>query len=644
MRPHRQVVLAALPGCAIALAAMAGWAPSARDLPDYFAPLRARTAAVLRGERGAFWNPDVGCGEPYFANPQTAILYPPAWLALILPAERACGAEVGLNLAIVGVGCAFLARRLGVRPVLQVAASWSVITAGPMLDAAGVLNNLDTLAWLPWLWWAADASSLVGVAGFMALAWLGAEPHLAAVGALVAVVLAPRRRTVAGLILAAGLVAVQALPFLAWVRGGDRGPERPAVAATAGLLAGRDVAALAVPSVSQAAIAERFVAHPTMPFWVLLLAGVAVLRGRGVVRRLAGAGWVLAAIAILADSGAGARVWTVVTRGLASYPERLLFPAVVALAVAAAASAGRERRHWWAGVATAAAFAVVVAVVGGSVAGGVAQGVTAGLCLAGFAPGPAALAGAVALAVGHARVLELRHASAMPSACLEAQRANGGRVFSSPPSRQQLRWMLPDRRRAASLDLGYTSLVDGRRTVRTFAPVQSHRLADHLTAADRGPEGRWWLDTLAATTVVSQYLLSEFPERCRDGDLSVGVNPQAWPEVAVVRRLPAPDEQLVHAGEIIEARSGDDHESWQVRVAQGGGVLLLSATPDPGWLFVVDGQPVQDVEGPGILHGVPLAGGTHAVRASYRPPQLVVGAIISMIACALVVLSAWRRW
>jgi len=644
VRPQRRVVLAALPGCAIALAAMTGWAPSARDLPDYFAPLRARTAAVLHGERGAFWNPDIGCGEPYFANPQTAILYPPAWLALILPAERACGAEVGLHLAILGVGCAFLARRLGARPVLEVAAAWSVIAAGPVLDAAGVLNNLDTLAWLPWLWWAADAGSLVGVAGFMALAWLGAEPHLAAVGAVVAVVLAPRRRTLAGLMLAAGLVAVQALPFLAWVRGGDRGPERPAVAATAGILAGRDVAALAVPGVPQAALAERFVAHPTAPFWVLLLAGAAVLRGRGVARRLAGAGWVLAAIAILADSGAGAHAWAVVTRGLASYPERLLFPAVVALAVAAAAHVGRERRRWWAGVAAATAFAVIVAVAGGSVAGGVAQGVTAGLCLAGFAPGAAALAGAVALAAGHARVLEFGPASAPQPACLVAQRANGGRVFSVPPSRQQLRWMLPDRRRAASLGLGYTSLVDGRRTVRTFAPVQSHRLVDHLTAADRGPEGRWWLDALAATTVVAQYPLPEFPERCRDGALSVRVNPQAWPEVAVVRRLPAPDEPLVHAGEVIEALSGDDHQSWRVRVAEGGGVLLLSATPDPGWRFVVDGQPVHDVDGPGILHGVWLDAGTHAIRASYQPPKLMFGAIISMIAFALVVLSAWRRW
>jgi hypothetical protein len=630
-----------LPGCALALAAIAGWAASARDLPDYFVPLRARTAAVLRGERGAFWNPDVGCGEPYFANPQTALLYPPAWLALLLPAERACGAEVGLHLALLGLGCALLARRLGARPALQVAAAWGTLAAGPVLDAAGVLNNLDTLAWLPWLWWAGAAGSLTGIAGFAALAWLGAEPHLALVGVLVAVVLTPRRRTLAGVLLAAGLVAVQALPFLAWVHDGERGPERPAVTAAA-LPDARAVAALAAPGVPVANVAERFVAHPTLPLWVLLLAGAALVRGRGRVRRLAAAGFVLAATAVAADTGFGARAWAFVTRGLASYPQRLLFPAAVALAVAATCAVP-TRRRWWTGLTATAAFGVVAALAGGSLIGGLAQGVSAGLAVAGFFPGAATLAGAAALAAGHTPVLELRHAAPAPAVCVEAQQAGGGRVYSVPPSRQQLRWVMVDRRRVTSLGLGYSNLMDGRRTVRTFAPVQSRRLADHLAAADRGPEGRWWLDSLAATTVVAHYPVPEFPESCRAGDLTVGVNHEAWPESAVVRRLPAPGELPVHAGEVVATNGGDDQVSWQVRVAAGGGILLLAATPDPGWSLVVDGQVAPSVEGPGILHGVRLTAGAHAVRAGYRPPFLVAGAVVSLVACLLLMGATWWR-
>ncbi len=67
--------------------------------------------------------------------------------------------------------------------------------AGPVLAAVGVLNNLDSLAWMPWVWGAALAGSVPATAGFLALAYLAAEPALALVAGVVAFVLAPRRRT-----------------------------------------------------------------------------------------------------------------------------------------------------------------------------------------------------------------------------------------------------------------------------------------------------------------------------------------------------------------------------------------------------------------------------------------------------------------
>ena len=56
----------------------------------------------------------------------------------------------------------------------------------------------------------------------------------------------------------------------------------------------------------------------------------------------------------------------------------------------------------------------------------------------------------------------------------------------------------------------------------------------------------------------------------------------------------------------------------------GGGVLLWLETPDEGWRLLVDGRPGEEVVGPGILHGVAVAGGG-APRSSarYRPPRLV---------------------
>ena len=152
MRRWPGPVLAALPGVTLALAALLGPTPTVRDLPGYFTPLRTRTAEVLRGSRGPFWNKDAGCGEPFFANPQAVLLYPPGGWRWRSPAERAVGVEAGLHLAWLAVGCALLARRLGAASAwLEAAAGWGVALAGPLADAAGVLNNLDGVAWLPWL-------------------------------------------------------------------------------------------------------------------------------------------------------------------------------------------------------------------------------------------------------------------------------------------------------------------------------------------------------------------------------------------------------------------------------------------------------------------------------------------------------------
>ncbi|MGZ7030901.1 MAG: hypothetical protein ACXVIJ_02925, partial [Thermoanaerobaculia bacterium] len=53
-----------------------------RDHTDYFVPLRFFTAAHLRVLRLPLWNPYNASGEPWMANPQTAVFYPPAWIFL----------------------------------------------------------------------------------------------------------------------------------------------------------------------------------------------------------------------------------------------------------------------------------------------------------------------------------------------------------------------------------------------------------------------------------------------------------------------------------------------------------------------------------------------------------------------------------
>lgn len=645
MRGAWRLTAAALPGAALAVAACLGWEPTVRDLPNYFVPLRQRTAEVLMGARGPFWNPDVGCGEPFFANPQSGLLYPPAWLATVLPPARAAGVEAGLHLAILGVGCALLARRLGAGAWLEIAAGWGVVAAGPVLDSVGVLNNLDTLAWMPWVWGAALGGSLAGTAGFLALSFLAAEPQLAVVAAAAAVALAPRRRTLLSLLLAGGLVAVLAVPFAVWVHGGDRGASREVNEVVAGSVRPAELAALAFPGAKLPPRPDRFVTDLAVPLWALVLGVAALFSKKRAVRVLAACGWALLAAGVVAGVRGPDVVWATLTGGLVRYPGRLVFPAVVALVPAAAAAVGERRRPLW------SAGAVTVLVLGGGALSGAGtlatavQGLAAGGAFAGPAAAAAAVLGSAALLPAHANVLVLRAGGErQPTACLSAQRDGGARIYPVQPSWDQLGWVAGNRERGTSLGWGYSALRDGRRTVRTFAPLQSVRLTAHLDEADRGPAARWWLDALGARRIVAQHPVAGFPVVCEERGLTVFDNPGAWPEVTVVRSVPRPGEALDPHGDVLASSGGDDRRRWRVRAGAGGGVLLWLETPDEGWRVRVDGRSAEGISGPGIVHGVAVPAGEHEVTALYRPPGFVAGAVISLVSLGLLGGAAWRRF
>jgi len=639
MRTAAALAVASLPGALLAVTALVGWSPRPGDAPSYFVPLRERTAAVLRGERSPWWNPDSGCGEPYFANPQTAVLYPPAWPALLLPATAAVGVEAGLHLALLAAGAAALALALGCGQGWAVAAGWGAALAGPSIDAVGVLNNLETLAWLPWLWWAAASGRLRWLPPLVAAAWLGAEPQLAALGMLMALTLARSRRAVLALSLGLGLVAVQAVPFLAWVAGGDRGPG--STPSARGALDLGQLPGLAFPG-GGALPPDGFVAHPTLPLWALILGVAALWRCRGPARRLAGWGWALLAVAVGAGLPGGAAVWSVLSAGLVRYPARLLLVAAVVLPVAAAVAAarGRATARRSLGLGLAAAGAGVLLGVSWPAAGGQAAALVG--ALAGPWPG-AALAGASLLVPYHLPALRLSRPQAVDVPCLASQ-LGPGRVWSLEPSREQLDWLRDDPdRRAAALGYGYTPLRDGRTSARSFAPLSARSTAAHLAAADAGPAGRWWLDSLGARRLVAQRRLAGFPVVCESGGVVVMDNPGAWPETAVAAALPSPGDRPLTAGAVLRVESEDADARWEVAVDAGGGLLLRLATPDPGWRWRVDGRRAVPQRGPGIVHGVAVPPGRHRVEARYLPPGLVAGAALSVLAL-IVTGVAWRRW
>src|SRR5712692_2215373 len=82
-----------------------------RDHGDYFQPLRWFTAEELRHGRLPLWNAYNASGEPWLANPQTGVFYPPAWLFIALPFATAYTLFLCLHLMLAGWGAFLLFNR-----------------------------------------------------------------------------------------------------------------------------------------------------------------------------------------------------------------------------------------------------------------------------------------------------------------------------------------------------------------------------------------------------------------------------------------------------------------------------------------------------------------------------------------------------
>jgi hypothetical protein len=251
-----------------------GELPSFRDHEDYFVPLRAFTADALRAGELPLWNAFNASGEPWLANPQTGVFYPPAWIVSILPFETGYVAFLTLHLAILGLGLRrlFLLRASDASATLVASA---LIVGGPILSLLDVSNNLATFAWTPWiLARALDRSRLPGIPDslLLALSFLGGEPLLAAVTwlAWTGIALVRLGRAAIPLVswrlfLAACLSAAQLLPFVAMLVGSDRvGGLAPDVAFRNSMAVGDWLAVLVSPAGVQPGIGRSQLFLPSL--------------------------------------------------------------------------------------------------------------------------------------------------------------------------------------------------------------------------------------------------------------------------------------------------------------------------------------------------------------------------------------------
>jgi hypothetical protein len=577
------------------LTPLAGVVPAHRDLQDFFAPMRGLTASMLGSGAGPWLNLANGCGEAWFANPETAVLYPPAWLHLLLPGQWALAGEIALHLALFSLGVSLVARELGASRLGRTLAEVTAWSAGPVLVTVGVLNNLETLTWLPWMVLAArldDRRSMPLLAAAIALGWLGGEPQVWAMGIVLVVAVARRRtRALIGVALGVALIAVQLVPFLFWVAEGDRGPSASWL--LRGAVAPADWSGVLTPGLPPTAGRMVYAESLFLGAPILMCALLGAWRRRWILAIVA----VFAVLATLPEVGAGS-LFVTLTGGLIRYPSRF---ALVGLALLLP-FVGRGADDWLEGQGRR--LAVVLATLTLAACTLTAHpwrwwvaGVPALLMLmTAFMPVRRSLrlavlvTGAVGVMVAGLPLLGLRpvrEVAAEASAWPEV--TDRMRVYAPTPAEDVMQWLAADLQNRRLWPVGYLNLEDDLILARTDAPIANARLASHIAVTNEGPARRWWLDALAAGWMIlpaGEGLPDGMVETASRGGMRLLRNHRALPVVSLADRPPDPEQEQNSIGEV-RALKLDGNSCSATFVVPEVSWAWISLAPIRGWRWLL---------------------------------------------------------
>jgi len=584
---------------AIAICALAVFAPalirnevfSLRDHGDYFQPLHWFTAVELQHGRLPLWNAYSASGEPWLANPQTGIFYPPAWLFVVVPFARAYTIYLLLHVLLLGCGAYLLFARLTRPGGGGLMAALALTFCGPVMSLLDVSNNLTTFAWMPLILWCALSDVSAKTCGsVMALSFLAGEPFFASIGAVLFLVVRRRGRTdkLEAAAMAFALSAVQLFPFLSWISGSDRahgGMTRAQI-----LLASmppRDWLRLAIPP------RDAGLLHPGMgqEFLPVVYAGVltvifAVI-GIVAVRRRA-AVW-LALIVLSALIAAGDHIGPVgdalasLPLTLFRYPARLVPFAVLGICALAAFGCNAIRSE------------------------------------------PVKLLIALLTFVDLAMRIQ---------PLLATEPFNPGRVPYPPAIARDSKIVRIDMSNDRDRDgwiLGYLNLYQRRFDTWTAAPVISQRYAEMIRPVIT--EGR--VSTLNAVSggyIFAPRTLVAFPPIASGPGVVIHRNIHAMPlayfQDSSHRITPASTLAFTTSSVFIDVD------------APSAGDVVITQQMANGWRVEVDGA--RATANPyALFRTVSVGAGHHSVKWIYRPASLLAGAILTIIAIAYLLFSRW---
>jgi hypothetical protein len=153
----------------VAIAAASAWVIAFRlgddgplrlafDVYFYFYPniLHALRSLAAEGS-GLLWNPFQNCGQPFFANIETGLVYPLHLLFLVLDPHRALRAVLFGNLVIGGVGSYGLGRELGASRVAALGGALAFVLGTSAYHVTLWMPTVQApFVWLPAAMWCCE--------------------------------------------------------------------------------------------------------------------------------------------------------------------------------------------------------------------------------------------------------------------------------------------------------------------------------------------------------------------------------------------------------------------------------------------------------------------------------------------------------
>jgi len=132
------------------------------DLKDlnYFINIRQYVANCLLNGIFPLWTTKIFCGMPFFANSETAILYPLNFIFLLLPISKAINISFILHFFILSFGVfLWIDNKLKDKLVSSIVSLVAVFASSFYLHAcAGHLSNIITVVWFPYFLYFYDKS------------------------------------------------------------------------------------------------------------------------------------------------------------------------------------------------------------------------------------------------------------------------------------------------------------------------------------------------------------------------------------------------------------------------------------------------------------------------------------------------------